>query len=620
MPAAELIPCEKEVLMIEEAMNVEERMQAAVALEPVDRHPVFPILVTAAPRLRGITQGEAWRNHDAAREALIWCYREFGYDLVSKPNYYYPMRPGEFCGAPVRNLIPGRQLPEDALYQIDERPLFPREDYDKIAALGWNAYWQENYESMSGKSWEKLMAMQEFSNRFYVEDMRICEAEGIPVSLGVAVDSVMMAFSLCRTLVEFTRDLYEVPDKVEAAMRASCDDLIANAIGVCRDNGGKSAFIVLERGSGFYYPLELFERFEWPFLKAYVDAFISEGILPWMHFDTDWGINLPYLTRLPAGKCVCDLDGMTDIFQAKEILRGHMCISGDVPAAMLTLGSPEDVEAYCRRLIDEVGDGGGFMLTTGCECPINVRAENLRAMVETGRNYRGVKKAGAPPRPAAAPEEAIGVSMPEGAIAQAFAKLLYDEIDELVEQAVREGVDPLRVLEECRVGMETVGELYSSGEYFLSELIISAEIFKEVVARLEPILGRDGAGSTLGSVVIGTPRGDIHDIGKNITAILFKAAGFDVRDLGVDVDPQAFVREVSQSGARIVAMSALITPTFDSMREVVESLAESGLREERFVIIGGGPTTPEVRDYVGADAWTLNPKRGVDLCRDFLTA
>ena len=109
-----------------EGMNSEERMQAALALEPVDRHPVFPILVTAGPRLYGITQAEAWRNHDAAREALLWCFREFGYDYGSKPNYYYPMLPGRHCGAPVRNLIPGRQLGEDDLYQIDEKVLFPQ--------------------------------------------------------------------------------------------------------------------------------------------------------------------------------------------------------------------------------------------------------------------------------------------------------------------------------------------------------------------------------------------------------------------------------------------------------------------------------------------------------------
>ncbi len=607
------------ISLVGETMTKEERFKAAVALEPVDRHPVFPILVTAAPRLYGITQGEAWRDHAAAREALIWCFNEFGYDYGSKPNYYYPMLPGRLCGAPVRNLIPGKQLGEDDLYQIDERVLFERDDYDEIAAMGWNAFWDEHYERMSGKSLEKLVFMQTVSNQLYNEDMKICEERGMPILLGVAVDSVMMAFSLCRTLVEFTRDLYEIPDKVEAAMRASCDDLIANAIQVCKNNGKMTAFIVLERGSGFYYPLEIFERFEWPFLKRYVDAFVSEGILPWLHFDTDWGMNLPYLKKLPKGKCVCDLDGTTDIFQAKEILKGHMCISGDVPAALLTLGSPGDVEAYCRKLIDEVGDGGGFMLTTGCECPVNVKPENLRAMVETGLNYRGKKAAPVSEKPVRAPEKSADVSRPKGKIAEALGNLLYDEVKGLIKEALDAGVDVFQVIDECRSGMEMVGELYSSGEYFLSELIMAGEIFKEVLADLEPLLAWSRPGTSLGPVVIGTPQGDIHDIGKNIVVSLLKAGGFEVRDLGVNVAPESFVREVSESGAPILAMSALITPAFESMRKVVESLKESGLRVGRLVIIGGGPTTPLVRDYVGADAWTLNPKEGVDICRDFLS-
>ena len=86
--------------------------------------------------------------------------------------------------------------------------------------------------------------------------------------------------------------------------------------------------------------------------------------------DTDWGLNLPYFKKLSKGKCVADLDGTTDIFPAKEILGGHMCISGDVPAALLTLRTPDSVKDYCRKLIDEIGQDGGFMLTTGCECPV----------------------------------------------------------------------------------------------------------------------------------------------------------------------------------------------------------------------------------------------------------
>ncbi len=604
--------------MINETMTVQERTEAAVALEPVDRHPVFPILITSAPRLYGVTQAKAWADHNVARDCLIRCFKEYGYDQGSKPNYYYPMLPGKHCTAPVRNLIPGKHLGEDDLYQVDERVLFEREDYDKIAALGWNAFWDEHYEKISRKTLEQFTMMQQISNQLYVEDMKICQEQGMPVFLGVAVDSVLMAFSLCRTLAEFTRDLYEVPDRVEAAMQASCDQIISNAIQVCKNNGNMLAFIVLERGSGFYYRLPVFERFEWPFLQRYVDAFVAEGITPWLHFDTDWGINLPYLTKLPKGKCICDLDGTTDIFNAKEILKGHMCISGDVPASLLTLGKPEEVEEYCKRLIDEVGDGWGFMLTTGCECPIDVKPENLRAMVETGKNYLGKKGRGK-----VQPEKIVKKAVPrkidlEGEIAQAVAGLRFDEVMKMVGKATKGGVDPLVILNDCRAGMDQVGDRYSSGEYFLSELMMSANIFKKVVEMVEPLLIEGQGDASLGSVVISTPKGDIHDIGKDIVATLFKVGGFKVFDLGVDVAPEAVVDKVAETDARIVAMSALITPTFESMKKVVALMEERNMREGRYVIIGGGPTTKAVRDYAGADAWTLDPKEGVNWCRDFV--
>ena len=604
--------------MMNETMTLEERMQAAVALEPVDRHPVFPIMITAAPRLYGRTQAEAWADHTVARDCLIRCFKEYGYDYGSKPNYYWPMLPGKHCAAPVRNLIPGKHLGEDDLYQIDERVLFQRDDYDKIAALGWNGFWDEHYEKISRKTLEQFSMMQNMSNELYVEDMKICAEQGMPIFLGAAVDSVMMAFSLSRTLMEFTKDLYEVPDKVEAAIQASCDDLIANAIQVCRNNGNALAFIVLERSSGFYYRLPIFERFEWPFLQRYVDAFVSEGITPWLHFDTDYGLNLPYLKQLPKGKCICDLDGATDIFKAKEILKGHMCISGDVPAALLSLGKPEEVEEYCKRVIDEVGEGGGLMLTTGCECPIDVKPENLRAMVETGKSYTGKKGRSVAQPVKDAKKEVSDTCALTGAIAQAVAGLSFDEATKRVNQAIQDGMDPLGILNECREGMERVGDLYSKGEYFLSELIMSADIFKTVMEKVEPLLDDSQRGSSRGAVVVATPKGDIHDLGKNIVVGLFKVGGFEVFDLGVDVEPEVIVDKVMETDAKVIAMSALITPTFGSMKKVVDLLSERKLRKGRYVIIGGGPTTMQVRDHVGADAWTLDPKEGINWCRDFI--
>jgi methanogenic corrinoid protein MtbC1 len=604
--------------MINETMTIEERMQAAVALEPVDRHPVFPIMITAAPRLYGRTQAEAWADHTVARDCLIRCFKEYGYDYGSKPNYYWPMLPGKHCAAPVRNLIPGKHLGEDDLYQIDERVLFQRDDYAKIATLGWNGFWDEHYEKISRKTLEQFRMMQNMSNELYVEDMKVCAEQGMPIFLGAAVDSVMMAFSLSRTLMEFTKDLYEVPDKVEAAIQASCDDLIANAIQVCKNNGNALAFIVLERSSGFYYRLPIFERFEWPFLQRYVDAFVSEGITPWLHFDTDYGLNLPYLKKLPKGKCICDLDGTTDIFKAKEILKGHMCISGDVPAALLSLGKPEEVEEYCKRIIDEVGEGGGLMLTTGCECPIDVKPENLRAMVETGKGYVGKKGRSVAQPVKDEKKEVSDTSALKGDIAQAIAGLSFDEATKRVNQAIQDGMDPLGILNECREGMERVGDLYSKGEYFLSELIMSADIFKTVMEKVEPLLEDSQRGFSLGAVVVATPKGDIHDLGKNIVVGLFKVGGFEVFDLGVDVEPEVIVDKVMETDAKVIAMSALITPTFGSMKKVVDLLDERKLRKGRYVIIGGGPTTKQVRDHVGADAWTLDPKEGINWCRDFV--
>jgi len=377
--------------MIQETMSRQERFEAVVALEKPDRVPVMPLMTAFAVRAQGLTQGEAWRNPDAGFTAMLNTFNDLGgFDKLYKPNLFWPMIGGRFCSTPVRVLIPGRQLPEDALNQIDERELFSRDDYDRLAAVGWNAFWDEHYTVMSGgRSMDKVIKTQNRLLDEYAREVEIYQGQGIDPLFGSYVDSTVMAFSMARTLTQFTMDLYEVPDKIKAAMDATCDDLIQNAIDVAKLTKIPLVFIVLERGSGFYYRLDIFEEFEWPYLQRYVDAFLSEGLTPWFHFDTDWILNLPHLKQLPKGKCICDLDSTTDIFKAKEILDGHMCISGDVPAALLTLGSPEDVREYCQRLIDEVGRGGGFFLTTGCECPVDAKFENVKMMIEVAKSYKG---------------------------------------------------------------------------------------------------------------------------------------------------------------------------------------------------------------------------------------
>ena len=379
--------------MIQERMSRTERFEAAVALEKPDRVPVMPLMTAFAVRAQGISQGAAWRNLDVGFKAMRDTFNDLGgFDRLYKPNLFWPMTGGKFCSTPVRVLIPGKHLPEDSLNQIDERELFSRKDYDKLAALGWNGFWNDHYEIMTGgRTMEQTAVSQNRLLDEYIRETEIYHGMDIHPLFGAYVDSMIMAFSMGRTLTQFTMDLYEVPEKVKAAMDASCDDLIRNALEVIRKTKIPLVFIVLERGSGFYYRMDIFEEFEWPYLQRYVDAFISEGITPWLHLDTDWTLNLPYFKRLPKGKCVCDLDSTTDIFKAKEILDGHMCISGDVPASLLTLGNVEEVREYCEKLIDVVGKGGGFLLSTGCECPVDAKFENVKMMVDVAKSYPGKK-------------------------------------------------------------------------------------------------------------------------------------------------------------------------------------------------------------------------------------
>jgi 5-methyltetrahydrofolate--homocysteine methyltransferase len=197
-------------------------------------------------------------------------------------------------------------------------------------------------------------------------------------------------------------------------------------------------------------------------------------------------------------------------------------------------------------------------------------------------------------------------------IAALIAEVDEDRTLEEVRRALDDGADPLSLVEALREGMSVVGEKYEAKEYFLPDLILSAEIFKESIALVEPRLKGDSI-TTRGAVVIGTAHGDIHDIGKNIVATMLRCNGYEVHDLGVDVAPQAFVEKASQTGAGLVAISGLLTLAFDAMKDTVDALAEAGLRDRIKIIVGGGPVNEKVVEYCGADAFGKDPTEAVKL-------
>ena len=207
----------------------------------------------------------------------------------------------------------------------------------------------------------------------------------------------------------------------------------------------------------------------------------------------------------------------------------------------------------------------------------------------------------------------------EQTLEDAFLRMKRQEGIAFVEKAIDSGADPFEILKICRNCMEEVGKRFETGEFFLSELIYSAQVFKEISAILEPrLIASQMSVESSGKVVFGTPKGDIHDLGKDIVITLMRAQGLSVYDLGVDVPPERFIEKLQETGASVLALSALITPAFDSMRETIALLDQNGLREKTFVIIGGGVVTELVRREMGADAWTMDPPEGVRLCLDYI--
>ena len=186
-----------------------------------------------------------------------------------------------------------------------------------------------------------------------------------------------------------------------------------------------------------------------------------------------------------------------------------------------------------------------------------------------------------------------------------------DAVKEKVQAALNAGIPAPVILNEGMIAaMGEVGRLFEEGEYFVPEMLIAARAMQAGLALLKPHLKESNVQSA-GKVVIGTVKGDLHDIGKNLVAMMLEGAGFEIVDLGTDVPPERFVAAAREQGAQIVALSALLTTTMPSMKATIEALAEAGLRDRVKVIIGGAPITQDYAAQIGADGFSPDASRAV---------
>lgn len=191
-----------------------------------------------------------------------------------------------------------------------------------------------------------------------------------------------------------------------------------------------------------------------------------------------------------------------------------------------------------------------------------------------------------------------------------------------VKEALEMNIDPSEIIDKGIVkGLSIIGEKFSSGEFFLVELVGAAEPAQKVVKELlEPELKKKAEKTkSKGKVVIGTVQGDIHSIGKNIVATLLFASGFDVIDLGEDVSAEAFVNKAKEEGADLIGASALLTTTLPGQKRIIEALKAEGMRDKVKVIFGGAPCTPEWVEEIGGDGYAENAMKGVELAKKFIS-
>lgn len=208
----------------------------------------------------------------------------------------------------------------------------------------------------------------------------------------------------------------------------------------------------------------------------------------------------------------------------------------------------------------------------------------------------------------------------ERQLVDALAEMREEEAIALARAMLDGGVDPLRVLELCREGMEIVGKRFEQGEYFLPELMLGGEMLEAIGALAKPLVAKSSGGpaKTHGRVLIGTVQGDLHDIGKNIVTFMLDVNGFEVKDLGIDVPAATFVAAIQEFQPAVIGLSGFLTLAFDAMRDTVSAIEAAGLREGRKIMIGGGQVDEAVRSHARADAFGGNAMAAVALCREWM--
>lgn len=356
----------------EEHLN---RIKKVLALEKPDRTPILMCsdlfsLKYGDPTAKAsdmVTRPE-WA-HEKIREGTL---KLGDIDMATMLGHYPPTAGLVYFS---ETKVPGRDLPEDSVWQIHEVGKMTVEDYDVLMEKGYPAFMMDMAFNRLGYTMEEFTTGMKIMN----DSAQGFKDVGIVSSGGVTAAAHFEMLTAARGMKNMMLDLYRMPDKLDTVLNLCADQMEAFLRGQIRMKKPMFVFVPGTRSGDGVISKPNFERFVWKHLRKFIDIIIEEGSNVLFHIDSKWDSRLPYFAELPPKRCILCLDSLTDIFLAKKIVGDVMCIEGDVPPAMFTIGTPDDVYNYCIKLIKEIGPG--FMLGAGCSVPYNAKPENVEAMV-----------------------------------------------------------------------------------------------------------------------------------------------------------------------------------------------------------------------------------------------
>ncbi len=352
-----------------------DRLWRAVELGPQDRVPVVLEYSGFAPFITGTPMSDFLISPAAATRTMIRAWDMVGGGDGINYGSFSIFGLSRAFGAKIVIPKPGRA--DNEMWQVVETELLSADDYDRIVAEGWPAFSERFFE-------EKIF--NDIDSRFkppYKESIDVQGAwaeKGAPVLTGGDIATPIEFLCGARSLPQFARDLFRRPDRVEAAMEEMAPYMAASVIKRAKSNGYPGVWVGGWRAAPEILSPRMWDRFVWPYFRQAVREVVAADLLAVLHLDSSWDRELARFLELPARKCILATDGRTDLSRAKDILGGHMCLMGDVPAAMFCLDPPEKVHGYCRHLVETLGPEG-FILHSGCDIPANAKLENVRAMV-----------------------------------------------------------------------------------------------------------------------------------------------------------------------------------------------------------------------------------------------